>query len=131
MNEVFPATNATSRPSAIGRGRMLAMRWEPLFLSDWDRALMLMMERYAAFTEWMGLKRRFRVWHEPWRQGAVDVEIEENSLMELTGDWALGARYIGANYSPGARDVWMGRPAFAGNYKFQTANHKETRREND
>jgi len=74
-----------------------------------------LMERYAAFTQWLGFKRRFRVWHEPWRQCAVDAAISENTLMNLTGNWAPEARFIGANYSPGVRGVWMGRSAFAGN----------------
>ncbi len=71
-----------------------------------------LMERYTAFTEWLGMKRRFRVWHQPWRQCAVDTKISENTLMQLTGNWASRARYVGANYSPGANGVWMGRPAF-------------------
>jgi uncharacterized protein YqjF (DUF2071 family) len=69
-----------------------------------------LMERYTAFTTWMGWKRCFRVWHEPWPQCEVDATIEDDSLMALTGDWARHARFIGANYSPGLRDVWMSRP---------------------
>ncbi len=71
-----------------------------------------LMERYTAFTEWLGLKRRFRVWHSPWPQCAVRAEIIENTLMRLTGDWADRAQFIGANYSAGVSDVWMSRPAF-------------------
>lgn len=73
-----------------------------------------LMERYTAFTEWRGWRRRFRVWHAPWRQCAAEVEIQENSLMTLTGAWAASARFIGAHYSPGLVGVWMGRPTFVG-----------------
>lgn len=66
-----------------------------------------LMERYTAFTTWMGWKRRFRVWHEPWPQCEVEVRVEDDSLMEITGDWAKGARFVGANYSPGVKGVWM------------------------
>lgn len=78
-----------------------------------------LMERYTAFTEWFGLKRRFRVWHPPWPQCAVRADVIENSLLRLTGSWADQAKFIGANYSPGVADVWMSRPAFAINFKHQ------------
>ncbi|MEY4483640.1 MAG: hypothetical protein RL693_1092 [Verrucomicrobiota bacterium] len=71
-----------------------------------------LMERYTAFTDWRGIKRRFRVWHPPWLQAPVEAEIIDDTLLELTGDWAQQARYIGANYSPGMCSVWMGRPHF-------------------
>ena len=69
-----------------------------------------LMERYTAFTEWGGWKRRFHVWHPPWRQSEVTVRIEDASLLGLTGEWAREARYEGANYSPGLPSVWMGGP---------------------
>lgn len=70
-----------------------------------------LLERYTAFTCLRRRKKRsFQVWHEPWQQSAVDVCIEDDSLIRALGPWALGARLIGANYSPGVDDVWMGRP---------------------
>ncbi len=81
------------------------------------------MERYSAFTEWNGFKRRFRVWHEPWRQCEAEAEIGENTLMARTGSWAQNAHLVGANYSPGLRGVWMGRPVFAGGFNSQITNH--------
>jgi uncharacterized protein YqjF (DUF2071 family) len=76
-----------------------------------------LMERYTAFTTWLGWKRCFRIWHEPWPQCEVEAVIEDDSLMSLTGDWAKHARFIGANYSPGLRDVWMSRPARANRHR--------------
>ena len=75
-----------------------------------DSVTEFLMERYTAFTDWRGWKRLFRIWHRPWQQCAVDVDIAENTLMPLAGTWAHAAKYIGANYSPGAPAVWMGRP---------------------
>jgi uncharacterized protein YqjF (DUF2071 family) len=72
-----------------------------------------LMERYTAFTTWLGWKRCFRIWHEPWPQCEAEAVIEDDTLMSLTGDWARHARFIGANYSPGLRDVWMSRPSGA------------------
>jgi uncharacterized protein len=90
-----------------------------------------LMERYSAFTEWHGLKRRFRIWHTPWLQCPAKVEVTENSLMNFTGPWTREARFIGAHYSPGVTEVWMGRPAFARNLKSQISDPKsETVRRN-
>ena len=68
------------------------------------------MERYTAFTQ-PGHRRPklFRVWHEPWPQSPVEVEVTASDLLLETGDWWRKAQYIGANYSPGV-EVWMGRP---------------------
>lgn len=71
-----------------------------------------LMERYSAFTEWHGMKRRFRIWHLPWPQCSARVRITENTLLPLTGAWAKSARFVGANYSPGVNEVWMGRLTF-------------------
>jgi uncharacterized protein YqjF (DUF2071 family) len=92
-------------------------------LAEW------LMERYTAFTEWRAWKRCFRVRHEPWLQCAVDVEVLDDSLLACAGSWARYARLIGANYSPGVRNVQMSRPvrASAENLKLQNANHKQER----
>ncbi len=76
-----------------------------------------LLERYTAFTKGFGMQRFFRVWHEPWRQVEVDVDIIENTLLARAyggEQWAGEARLIGANYTPGAKEVWMGRPHFVG-----------------
>jgi uncharacterized protein YqjF (DUF2071 family) len=69
-----------------------------------------LMERYTAFNHLGGRRRFFRVWHEPWLQVPVQVELSDCRL--LTGNWPfLGtAKIMGANHSPGVRDVWMGWP---------------------
>ncbi len=70
------------------------------------------MERYTAFNCAGGRRRFFRVWHEPWPQVPVQVELVDRSL--LTSHWPLfrDAKLTGANHSPGVRDVWMGWPHF-------------------
>jgi uncharacterized protein YqjF (DUF2071 family) len=69
-----------------------------------------LMERYTAFTQ-PGRRRPklFRVWHKPWPQKPVDVDVTASDLLAVTGKWWRTAQYIGANYSPGV-EVWMGRP---------------------
>jgi uncharacterized protein YqjF (DUF2071 family) len=69
-----------------------------------------LMERYTAFNSASGRKRFFRVWHPPWPQCTVDVTIEDKSLITKTWPWFKDARFVGANFSPGFEDVWMGRP---------------------
>ncbi len=69
-----------------------------------------LLERYTCFTERRGVRRRFRVWHEPWPQVPIDATLHDRSLCDLTGDWALDAHVVSAHYSPGVEDVWIGRP---------------------
>lgn len=69
-----------------------------------------LMERYTALTEFHGLDRFFRIWHPPWPQVSADIHIENDSLLRASGPWFNDAYLVGANYSPGFHDVWMGRP---------------------
>ena len=87
---------------------------EPGTIDDW------LMEHYTAFT---GVKSRtdehkrrklFHVWHPPWPQCPAQVISVEKSLLEQNWAWFNDARLVGANYSPGVRDVWMGRPHAVG-----------------
>ncbi|HWL94248.1 MAG TPA: DUF2071 domain-containing protein [Phycisphaerae bacterium] len=68
------------------------------------------MERYTAFTCWHGLKRYFRIWHTPWRRQAMDVNLTDCNLLRGSGPWSESASYVGAHFSPGLEDIWMGRP---------------------
>ncbi len=77
---------------------------DPGSLEEW------LMERYNAFNSTCGRRRFFRVWHEPWAQCKAHVETADTSLLETSGHWFLGAEPVGANYSPGVRDVCLGRP---------------------
>jgi len=69
-----------------------------------------LMERYTAFTANRFARRFFRIWHPPWPQIPVRVEISDQSLLIEAWTWFKSARLIGANYSPGLPEVWMGRP---------------------
>jgi len=67
-------------------------------------------ERYTAFTKWRNVYRLFRIWHEPWRQIPIELVFDDLSLLQSTGSWINHAEFIGAAYSPGVFDVWLGRP---------------------
>jgi len=69
-----------------------------------------LLERYTAFTKWRKQARLFRIWHEPWLQTKLNVSIIDDSALKASGKWYNSARLVGANYSPGAARVWMGRP---------------------
>ena len=69
-----------------------------------------LIERYTAYTLQRTTHRRFRVWHEPWRYRGVQLNIECETLLAVTGSWSRDARYVGADFSRGVEDVWMGRP---------------------
>lgn len=76
----------------------------PGSLDEW------LMERYSAHNRVNGRKRFFRVWHPPWPQCTALVKFEELALLEGNWPWFARAQFTGANYSPGVRDVWLGRP---------------------
>lgn len=69
-----------------------------------------LMERYTAFNSAAGRKRFFRVWHRPWPQCAAAVKPDETTLLTAQWPWFESARPVGANFSPGFKEVWMGRP---------------------
>jgi uncharacterized protein YqjF (DUF2071 family) len=71
-----------------------------------------LLERYTAFTATGGLRRKFRVWHEPWEAVAMSVELVDESILELVPG-CCGARLVAAHYAKGVKDVWMGRPRMA------------------
>jgi uncharacterized protein YqjF (DUF2071 family) len=81
-----------------------------LAISARDSLDEFLLERYTAFTHCRGYSRFFRVWHEPWPQAPIAVCVEEDNLLASTGAWVRAARVIGATYSPGVTDVWMGHP---------------------
>jgi hypothetical protein len=68
-----------------------------------------LLERYTAFTKCGSRRRLFRVWHEPWLNVPLDLTVEEQSLIVRTHRWFGSATCVGAHFSPGVRDVWMGR----------------------
>lgn len=73
-------------------------------LTEW------LMERYTAFNAAGGRHRFFRVWHPPWQQCEARVRLNAIGLPAKYWPWFERARLVGANYSPGFDEVWMGRP---------------------
>lgn len=73
-------------------------------LTEW------LMERYTAFNCTGSRRGFFRVWHPPWPQSPIEVELEDEALLRRNWRWFESARLIGGNHSPGVRGVWMGFP---------------------
>lgn len=81
-----------------------------------------LVERYTAYTSLdlplpgmhhrPMLRRLFRIWHPPWPVAPLAVDVQDLSLLPLSGDWSREARLVAAHHSPGVREVWMGRPHF-------------------
>jgi uncharacterized protein YqjF (DUF2071 family) len=69
-----------------------------------------LMERYSAFNSGDRQKRFFRVWHPPWRQCPVEATVTGDDLLTANWPWFRNARLVGANFSRGIAEVWMGRP---------------------
>ncbi len=72
-----------------------------------------LLERYTAFTSRGRHRRLFRIWHEPWPQTSIDIELSDTTALSSSGRWPIAARLVGANYSPGVREVSIGRPRSA------------------
>ncbi len=73
-------------------------------LTEW------LMERYTAHTVRRGKRLLFRVWHPPWAERPVKATIDDDTLLRADFPWFRHARHVGANFSPGVFDVWMGWP---------------------
>ncbi len=69
-----------------------------------------LMERYAAFTCHHGVKRRFRVWHEPWRIAQAQVNITDDALLAEAWPGMAQAKIEHAVSCEDLHDVWMSRP---------------------
>jgi uncharacterized protein YqjF (DUF2071 family) len=82
-------------------------------ISDSGSPNEFLIERYTAFTSRGRHSRRFDIWHEPWRQTPVEACITNDCLLRDSFPWFAEAKFVGANYSPGVRDVWMGAPHLA------------------
>jgi uncharacterized protein len=102
------AFEATTEPCALASGTAPdAGHFQPCPAGSLDEWLM---ERYTAFNSANGNRRFFRVWHPPWPQCPAQARIAENSLLTKNWPWFKQARTVGANFSPGFDNVWMGRP---------------------
>lgn len=69
-----------------------------------------LVERYTAFTLRGRTPLRFRIWHEPWLHVPLDVDVQDDSLLDATGNWRRHASVACGHYSAGVRDVLIGRP---------------------
>ena len=69
-----------------------------------------LLERYTAFTCHGRRLRYFNIWHQPWPQAVVAAHIGDDRLLRQSFPWFAHAELIGANYSPGVRNVWMAAP---------------------
>jgi hypothetical protein len=104
--EKFGQSGNSALPQ-IARERRPTEDFRPCAAGSLDEWLM---ERYIAFNSANRVRRFFRVWHPPWPQRPVNVELGETSLVATNWPWFDEARMVGANFSPGFDTVWMGRP---------------------
>lgn len=74
----------------------------------------ILLERYTAYTQWRGIRRCFRIRHEPWPQRRVDVALTETSLIRALPCWPREAKLVFAHVSPGVTGVEISRPYVLG-----------------
>lgn len=80
----------------------------PASLCPADSLDEFLLERYTAYTCHQGIKRRFRIWHPPWQQRAMDFQASNEGLLPDT--WFPQAQATGGHSAKTAKDVWMGKP---------------------
>jgi len=68
-----------------------------------------LLERYAGFFVGAGQPRVFHAWHPPWLQVDARAEIMDTTLVINKFPWFREARFAGAHYAQGFKDVWLGR----------------------
>ena len=103
--EIFGSVTANEGQLTY-RATMPVASFDP---SEAESQTEFLLERYTAFTCQGRRRRLFRVWHEPWAQTPIEIEVTADDLLASTGNWWRSAECLGANYSPGV-EVWMGRP---------------------
>ncbi len=69
-----------------------------------------LLEHYTAFTYQNSKARFFRVWRQSWAQQKVGVSLLADSLLLGISSSFQSAKLVGANYSPGVENVWLGQP---------------------
>lgn len=69
-----------------------------------------LVERYTAFTMRRHTPLSFRIAHEPWLHVPIEVEVQDGSLLDVTGNWRRDACLICGHHSAGLRNVLIGRP---------------------
>lgn len=67
-----------------------------------------LVERYQAFTYRQGHAARFPVWHKPWKIAPLNVTLENDALLETSGNWFKAATLHSAHWSAGSGETWMG-----------------------
>jgi uncharacterized protein YqjF (DUF2071 family) len=67
------------------------------------------MERYSGFFYRGNRARIFRAWHPAWLQTTVNATINEDRLLTAKFKWLKEAKFIGANFAPGFKQVSLGR----------------------
>ncbi len=73
-----------------------------------------LLERYTAFLIRGTSKVLFHIWHEPWPQTQIKVDLPQTELLRAHCPWFPTARRVSANYSTGVENVWVGAPMAAG-----------------
>lgn len=115
----LPYHHATFEDEGVRRGdKRLTVSKQPQTLSTQVAAVgsldAFLLERYTAFTQWRGIRRCFRIRHDPWPQRRVDMTVTDASLVHALPFWPHEAKLMLAHTSPGVTDVEISRPYVLG-----------------
>ncbi len=107
-------------PTGLLRGKIISPRktsYQYLLCKNTDAMMSakpdmledFLFERYTAFIEKNGVKKYFRIWHQPWRHGPVEIKHIHDRLLSTLGRWGTDIQPCLAHYSPGVSGVRMSR----------------------
>jgi uncharacterized protein YqjF (DUF2071 family) len=82
----------------------------PAFITQRGTLDGFLCERYVAFNAIKRRRRKFHVWHNPWRMRRLKADLKECSLLTDRWPWLAEAPITLAHFSEGLKDVGMSRP---------------------
>jgi uncharacterized protein YqjF (DUF2071 family) len=84
---------------------------DPNAVAEFSRADSLeafALERYTGYFNSRSGSSIFRAWHPPWKQVPINATLKDVSLITNRFPWFREARFVGANFAPGFKQVWLG-----------------------
>lgn len=66
------------------------------------------LERYTGFFAHGSRTKIFRAWHPTWLQTSADANVEEDGLLTAKLRWFEKAKFVGAHFAPGFKQVSLG-----------------------
>ncbi len=106
------APGRVTQPGAIEelRFRTAPLSTEDLNDCEPNTEAEFLMERYHAYSRWLGLQRQFQIRHDPWNYVPIEIEQWSDQLIRNRFPGLLHGQFVSAYFSPGVFGVEISRP---------------------